>query len=150
MSDEQQIRELLTLAAELPDDVQPPVRRLIERGHRRRIRRFIVAALATAAVAVASVVVPPLVRIPAGGRFTPSHVTIPNLFTGPPPDRTGPTAIQISRFVWARLQTSPLGARSQPILPGPAANCSRLGALPATGCIVTVLHTAWTPAAGTG
>ncbi len=128
MRDEQQIRNLLTLAAELPDDVQPPVRRLIERGHRRRIRRFIVAALTTAAVAVAAVVVP-LVRSPARGSFTPSHVTIPNLFTGPPPDQTGPTARQISQFVWAGLQTSPLGARSQPILAWTGSELLEIGGL---------------------
>ena len=39
MTDEQQLRELLVQAAELPDSVQPPVQRLLGQGRSKRARR---------------------------------------------------------------------------------------------------------------
>ena len=39
MNDEQQIRELMMVAAELPEGIEPPVARLLQRGRRHRARR---------------------------------------------------------------------------------------------------------------
>jgi len=133
MNDEQQVRSLLTVAAELSDDVQPSVRRLIEQGQSRRIRRIVAAALTTAAVVLAAVLIQSVIWSPVVGSFAPSYVTIPGLFAGqPPPGETGPTASQISKFIWANRGRSPLGARSQPILAWTGGELLEIGGLTGT------------------
>jgi hypothetical protein len=51
VTDEQGIRELLFQAAELPDSIQPPVERLIERGRATRTRRAALSAVCAAVLA---------------------------------------------------------------------------------------------------
>lgn len=110
MTDEQELRELLFQAAELPDSVQPPVQRLIERGRARRTRRAALTAF-SAAVAVAAVATLPSVlggaaREPVNGGIT----------GGPAPTVSGPSAAELARFRWSALPPSPLGPRSGPML----------------------------------
>lgn len=114
MNDEQQIRELLMTAAELPYDLQPPVARLLRQGQRRRTRRTTLMA-ATAAVAV----------LAAGGIPAAVHAlrTAPGQGGGyglfgprPPAALTGPAAARLARFRWSKRPPSPLGARRQPVV----------------------------------
>jgi hypothetical protein len=108
MTDEQQVRSLLTLAAELPDDVQPPVGRLLDRARRRRRVRAISSVLAIVAVTAAAFTLPFVVRALSGGPAGPIGV-------GGHGGR-GPTAAQLTHFRWSSLLPSPLGPRSQPLL----------------------------------
>jgi hypothetical protein len=115
MSDEDRIRSLLTLAAELPDDIQVPVGSLLERGRRRRRLRATAAVIGAAAVVAAAVTVPAAIRSLGTGQAqirNPGHI-IPGL---PPGKPTGPTAAQLSHFHWSSLPPSPLGTRSDPLL----------------------------------
>lgn len=108
MSDEDRVRSLLTLAAELPDDVQPPVGHLLDRGHRRRRVRAIASVTGAAVVAAAAFTIPVALRSESARQ---PIVVIPSTRTA-----TGPTAAQLARFRWSTLARSPLGARSQPLL----------------------------------
>lgn len=113
MNDEQQIRELLMTAAELPYDLQPPVARLLRQGQRRRARRTTLMA-ATAAVAV----------LAAGGipatihalRAAPGHSGGAGLFGPRPAASAGPAAAQLARYRWSKLPPSPLGKRTYPVV----------------------------------
>lgn len=113
MNDEQQIRELLMTAAELPYDPQPPVARLLRQGQRRRTRRTTLMA-ATAAVAV----------LAAGGipatihalRTAPGQPGGAGLFGPRPAASTGPAAAQLARFRWSKLPPSPTGRRLYPVV----------------------------------
>ena len=118
MTDEDQIRSLLTLAAELPDDIEAPVRPLLARGRRERKLRASLSVLSVVVIAAAAFALPPIVRaldpsqiITAGPRVPaglfPDH---PN---GPSP---GPLGTQLASFRWSALPPSPLGPVSQPIL----------------------------------
>jgi hypothetical protein len=120
MSDEQTVRGLLARAAELPEDVNPPVQRLLHQARRARTRRraaySVLSAIAVAAVAVVAAV-PSLVgglgaaspeapRMPSSGIFPASPQAAPS----------GPATAELSRFRWSALPPSPLGRRAQPIL----------------------------------
>lgn len=108
MSDDERIRSLLTLAADLPDDVQPPVGGLIDRGRKRRRLRAAATITSAAVVAAAAFTLPVVLR---------SHDANAPIGVGPSvPPPTGPTAAELSHFHWASLPPSPLGHRSQPLL----------------------------------
>jgi hypothetical protein len=108
MTDEEQARDLLERATRLPDELTPPVRRLIMVGRRRRKLRTTQRTLAVGVIAVLAVVIPQAVRTTSGG--TPS----PNQPANSQPH--GPTAAQIAKFTWSKLPPSPLGPRQQPLL----------------------------------
>ena len=118
MTDEQQIRSLLTLAAELPDDIEPPVRPLLERGRGERKLRAVLSVLSVAVIAAAAFALPPVIRALGPGRTSSSEpATPPGLFPahpGQPP--SGPSAAQLTHFRWSALPPSPLGPRSEPVL----------------------------------
>ena len=106
MTDDQQVRALLTRAADLADDIQPPVARLV--GSARRRRRFRAAGSVIAVVAVAGglFALPPALRT-----LFLRHVTAVGDHAG-----RGLTAAQLARFRWLALASSPLGARTDPVL----------------------------------
>ncbi len=118
MTDEQQIRSLLTLAAEPPDDIEPPVSSLLERGRRERKLRAILSVLSVAVIAAAAFGLPPIVRALAPGQTSPAQPTVPPGLFPAHPGRpgSGPSAAQLSRFRWSALPPSPIGPRSQPVL----------------------------------
>jgi hypothetical protein len=118
MSDEQSLRGLLARAAELPDDIEPPVQRLLGQARRVRARRRAAfAVLSVIAVAIVAAV-PPLVRSLGAGNLEAAPVVPPSgLFPARPQSAPGgPAAGQLSRFRWSALPPSPLGRRSQPVL----------------------------------
>jgi hypothetical protein len=107
MTDDQQLRSLLRLAAELPDDVQPPVGPLLRRARRTRRVRAVCSVLAVVAVTGAAFALPSAIRgLSRGSRgpTTSGH------------GKRGPTAAQLAHFRWSSLPPSPLGSRSQPLL----------------------------------
>jgi hypothetical protein len=107
MTDEHQVRALLTRAAELPDNVQPSVARLVESARRTRRLRAVGSVVAVVAVAAA------LFGLPhALGGQSPGH----SVASGGARRLSGPTAVQLARFHWARLTRSPLGTVSNPLL----------------------------------
>lgn len=117
MSDEQNLRGLLAQATELPDDVDPPVQRLLGQARRARARRRAAfAVLSVIAVAIVAAI-PPLVRGLGAGNLEAAPVVPPSgLFPArPQPAPGGPAAAQLSRFRWSALPSSPLGRRSQPV-----------------------------------
>jgi hypothetical protein len=115
MSDEDRIRSLLTLAADLPDDVQAPVGSLLERGQRRRRLRAAAAVIGAAVVVAGAVTIPVAIRSLGTGQ-TPVRNPA-RVFPGLPPVKpTGPTAVQLIHFRWSTLAPSPLGPRSGPLL----------------------------------
>ena len=120
MSDEQQVRALLARAAELPDDVQPPVQALIGQARRRRVWRNALAVVAVAVVAAAGFTLPAVIRGIGSGGLLPAGSPPGDLFPagsgrplGPGP---GPSAAAMAGFRWSTLPPSPLGARSQPLV----------------------------------
>jgi len=146
MNDEQQIRELLMTAAELPHDLQPPVARLLRQGQRRRARRTTMVA-ATAAVAVlAAGGIPAAVHaLRTAGQ--PGSTGGSGLFgPRPPAALTGPAAAQLARFRWSRLPASPLGPRIQPIVVWAGHELVELGGLRKGG--TTSDGAAFNPATG--
>ncbi|HUZ54917.1 MAG TPA: hypothetical protein VMU94_20625 [Streptosporangiaceae bacterium] len=118
MTDEQQIRSLLTLAAELPDDIQPPVRPLLDRGRRERKLRAVLSVLSVLVIAAGALTLPPIIRALGPGQTSPGRPRIASgLFPAKPSQpHSGPSAAQLSRFRWSALLLSPLGPRSQPVL----------------------------------
>ena len=119
MSDEQKVRALLALAAELPDEANPPVQRLLVQGRRvraRRLRAFSV--LTVIAVAIVAAGVPLLIGGLGTANSGPAGQLPPSgLFPArPQPLPGGPAPAQLSRFRWSDLPPSPLGQRSQPVL----------------------------------
>jgi hypothetical protein len=117
MSDEQTVRGLLARAAELPEDVNPPVQRLLHQARRARARRRAAySVLSVIAVAVVAAV-PPLVRGLGATNPEPSRRPASVIFpASPQPAPSGPATAQLSRFRWSALPPSPLGRRAQPIL----------------------------------
>src|SRR5215472_12590410 len=108
MTDEQQLRSLLTLAAELPDDVQPPVGPLLRPANRARRVRAVSSVLAVVVLTAAALALPPAIRGLSHGSPSPSPVGGHG--------RLGPTAKQLTHFRWSALPPSPLGPRSEPLL----------------------------------
>ena len=106
MTDEQQLRALLTTATELPDELPPPVQRLIRIGRRRRAVRTRLRVVTVAAVAVVAAAAPSIIH--TLGAAGPAPVTRH--------DRLGPSAAQIARFRWSTLTPSPLGKSSNPVV----------------------------------
>lgn len=119
MSDEQKVRGLLALAAELPDDVNPPVQRLVYLGRRMRAkRRRAHSVLTVIGAAVAAAGVPLLINVLGPAASVPTAAVPPSgLFAArPQPAPSGPATAQLSRFRWSALPPSPLERRSQPVL----------------------------------
>ncbi len=108
MTDDQQVRSLLTLAAELPDDVQAPVAPLLHRARRRRQVRAATSVLAAAVLAAAAFTLPPIIH--GLSRGSPGPIRVGGH------GKLGPTAAQLARFRWSSLPPSPIGPRSQPLL----------------------------------
>lgn len=96
-TEDQQVRELLTAAAEVPDEVSPPIAQLIRHGHRNRARRTLTGAIA---VVVAVIAAPSLV---AGLGLLSGGVT------GNSAASSGPTAAQLARYRWSAVAPSPIG-----------------------------------------
>jgi hypothetical protein len=127
MNDEQQLKDLLTAAAELPGEVAPPVASLLHRGRRRRARRTGLVA-ATAAVAVlAAAGVPATIHALRAPPYRPGSTGTGLL--GPLPAQGGPAAAQIAGFRWSRLPASPLGPREDPLLAWTGRELIELGGL---------------------
>ena len=133
MSDERQLRALLARAAELPDDVQPTVRPLVERGRRHRAVRAAASVLAAGVVAAAAFALPAVLARPhgtvpgpaAGGGRYPS--VVPPAPPRWPSSESGPTARQLTGFRWSSLPPSPLGAVSDPLLTWTGSELVELG-----------------------
>jgi len=113
VNDEQQIRELLMTAAELPYDLQPPVARLLRQGQRRRARRTTLMATTAAVAVLAAGGIPAAVH---ALRAAPGHPGGTGLFGPRPAASAGPAAAQLARFRWSKLPPSPLGKRDFPIV----------------------------------
>jgi hypothetical protein len=102
MTDEQQLRALFTRAADLPDDVRPPVARLVENARGRRRLQVVLSLLSVAAITAAAFTVPVVLKAREP------------VFIGRAP---GPaTAGALLRSHWSALPPSPVGPRSDPIL----------------------------------
>lgn len=112
MTDDRQVRALLTRAAELPDEVQPPVGRLLDQARRKRSLRTVFSLLGVTAIVAAAAALPAALH-----SLGTSPVAHPSPPVGPAtPPAPGPTAAQISRFRWSSLPASLLGPRFQPLL----------------------------------
>ncbi|MHB1875381.1 MAG: Kelch repeat-containing protein [Streptosporangiaceae bacterium] len=150
MSDERQLRSLLTLAAEPPDHLQAPVSTLLARARRRRTRRTrAVAAASTAGVAAVVLLaagLPPLIGSLHGAR---QPVTAPSgLFPARQQHApSGPTVAQIARYGWSALPSSPLGPRTSPLLTWTGRELIEIGGPGAPGTS-PLAAAAYTPATG--
>jgi hypothetical protein len=113
MSDEQRARELLRRAAQLPDEILPPVQQLIRAGRRRRRLRSAQRTLAVGVVAALAVVIPQAIHAINAG---PASNRPGRPVTRPPVMPSGPTGAQMAKFRWSKLPPSPLGPRQQAIL----------------------------------
>lgn len=109
MTADENTRALLTLAAELPDDVQAPVLRLVARGRSQRRLRAAASALTACGLVAAAIAGAAVVRTADRPIVPPAPAHRPDV----PP---GPTATQLTRFHWSTLPASPLGNRSDPLL----------------------------------
>jgi len=108
MTDEQQVRSLLTLAVELRDDIQPPVASLLHRARRRRRARAISSVLAVVILAAAAFTLPPVIRGMSHG--SPEPIGMGG------PARRGPAAAQLTHFRWSALPPSPYDPGPEPLL----------------------------------
>ncbi|HEX9033726.1 MAG TPA: hypothetical protein VF834_17950 [Streptosporangiaceae bacterium] len=111
MTDDKNARALLTLAAELPDDVQAPVLRLVERGRSRRRLRAAASALTACGLVAAAITGAAVVSTADRPIGPPARRA-----EGPPTPPPGPTATQLARFHWSTLPASPLRYRLDPVL----------------------------------
>jgi hypothetical protein len=150
MSDEQQLRSLLTLAAEPPDSVQAPVPALLERArrHRTRRRRGIAAAAAAGATAVVLLAAGLPAVLGTVGGTRPSATAPSGLFpAGQQHSPSGPTVAQIARYRWSALPPSPLGPRTSPLLTWAGNELIEIGGPGAPGTS-PLAAAAYTPATG--
>lgn len=148
MSDESQLKSLLTLAARMPDEVQAPLPGLVRRARRRRARRMTASAMAAAVAIVLAVGVPALIGTLGVGGPRPSSTAPGGLFPAHPiSSPPGPTASQIARFRWSALPSSPLGARRSPILAWTGSELIELGGPGASGTS-SLSAAAYAPATG--
>jgi hypothetical protein len=108
MTDERQVRSLLTLAAELPDDLQPAVGPLLRRARRMRRARAISSVLAVVAVTAAAFTLPSVVRGLSHGSPEPVGMGGSSM--------RGPTVAQLTHFHWSSLPSSPYSPGSDPLL----------------------------------
>jgi hypothetical protein len=72
MTDEQQVRTLLTVATEPTEELAPPVQRLLRLGRRRRMRRAAVLAFAIGVVTILGVIAPQIIRMAVSGQQPPA------------------------------------------------------------------------------
>ncbi|MHB1594755.1 MAG: Kelch repeat-containing protein [Streptosporangiaceae bacterium] len=150
MSDERQLRSLLTLAAEPPDSVQAPVPDLLERARRRRTRRkreiAAGAAAGAAAVVLLAAGLPSLIGTLSSAR--PSATAPSGLFpSGQRRSPSGPTFAQIARYRWSTLPPSPLGPRTSPLLTWAGSELIEIGG-PGPRGTSPLAAAAYTPATG--
>jgi len=130
MTDEERARELLVLAAELPDSVQPPVRRLVELARAKRTTRAGLALVVVTIAVVGAATLPFALRGQVGGKPRPAADSAPPGLVKPLPGQlSGPSAAELSRFRWSRLPASPLGPRSQPLLAWTGSELIELGGM---------------------
>ena len=119
MIDDRQVRALLTRAAELPDNIQPPVAHLVQAAQRMRRRQFVGSVFAVVIVVAAAFVLPPslgsLVSTGVSGGSSNHH------------GANQPSAFMLSQYSWSTLARSPLGARSKPILAWTGSKLLELG-----------------------
>ena len=108
MTDEQQVRSLLTLAAELPDHVQAPVDSLLRRSRRKRRVHAASSVLAAVVLTVSALALPPIIHSLSSGSPGPTGVRGHG--------KGSPTAKQLTHFRWSSLPPSPLGPRSRPLV----------------------------------
>lgn len=101
MTTEDQLRELLSRAADLPDITVPPVGRLLARARRRRRANLAAFTAVTAAAAIAAAVG---LSVRAGQPTTAIGT------------HSAPPAATLARYHWSGLPPSPLGHRSQAIV----------------------------------
>ena len=148
MTDEDQIRSLLTLAAELPDDIEAPVRPLLARGRRERKLRASLSVLSVVVIAAAAFALPPIVRaldpsqIMTAGPRVPAGL-FPDHPNGPSP---GPLGTQLASFRWSAL---PPSARSRsPSSPGQGRTCWNSAAHRAESQGTKPPPSTWRPARG--
>jgi hypothetical protein len=108
MTDERQVRSLLTLAAELPDEVQPPVGALLRRARRKRRVRAVFTVVTAVVLIVAAFALPPAIRGLSHGSAQPIGMGVHGM--------RGPTATQLTHFHWSSLPPSPYNPGSNPLL----------------------------------
>jgi hypothetical protein len=121
VTDEQQVRSLLTLAAELPDDVQAPVDSLLRRARRKRRVRAASSVLAVVVLTASALALPPIIHSLSGGSPRPTGVGGHG--------KRGPTATQLTHFRWSSLPPSPLGPRSMPLVASTGKELIELGGI---------------------
>lgn len=116
MSDESQLRELLSYVAEPPGHVQPPVRRLVELGRRQRSRRLVSWSAAVSTVTAAAIVAP-IVALGIGPAGSGQGLPGRGLFgSSAAPVTSGPTAAQLTRYRWSELPRSPFGTQQPDVV----------------------------------
>jgi hypothetical protein len=117
MTDERQVRALLSRAAELHENIQPSVPRLIDSARRRRRLHAALALLGVTAVTAAGFTLPTVLKGTNGFSIS--------VHSGHAP---GPaTAGELAHSHWSALPPSPLGPRSAPILVSAGGQLLELG-----------------------
>jgi RNA polymerase sigma-70 factor (sigma-E family) len=105
-------------AAELPDNVQPPVARLVESARRRRRLQVVLSLLGVATITAAAFTLPAVLRGPEGFLVRVRSGGIPPQL---------PTAEELAHARWSAMPPSPLGPRSDPILAWTGSKLLELG-----------------------
>jgi hypothetical protein len=149
VTDEQQLRDLLSEATMLPDHVLPPVQRLLRQGRRRRNLRSGLRAIAVGVVAVIAVATPTAIRTLHAGRSGQTGLgpELPVLSPfGPPPAGGGPTAAELAKFRWTILPSSPLRTTQPEIVAWAGQYLLAIGG--ATGSRSSATGAAFDPATG--
>jgi hypothetical protein len=119
MTDDRQVRTLLTHAAELPDNIQPSVAHLVRTARRTRRLHFAGSVLAIVILVAAAFVLPQKL-----GSLLPTSVSgSPDNHHAP----SQPSAFLLSQYSWSELDRSPLGARSKPLLAWTGSKLLELG-----------------------